>query len=77
MWFWRPDAGVKLVGKYSSRAGDGGNKPVTGKSTKETVKTIAQETPGDFGEPVVTTVCLLPFAHGLRVHRASGVSCAL
>jgi hypothetical protein len=26
--------------------GDGGNKPVTGESTKETVKTIAQETPG-------------------------------
>jgi hypothetical protein len=26
--------------------GDGDNKPVTGESTKETVKTIAQETPG-------------------------------
>ena len=25
---------------------DGDNKPVTGESTKETVKTIAQETPG-------------------------------
>ena len=26
--------------------GDGDNKPVTGESAKETVKTIAQETPG-------------------------------
>src|ERR1700692_4667136 len=29
--------------------------------------------PRDSGEPVVTTVCFLPFAHGLRVHRASGI----
>src|ERR1700730_12778978 len=37
--------------------------PVTGESTKETVKTIAQGRPGISGEPVVTTlVCLFQFA---------------
>src|SRR3984893_9700489 len=37
--------------------------PVTGESTKETVKTIAQGRPGRSGEPVVTTlVCLFQFA---------------
>ena len=39
VWFWRPDAGVKSCGKFPR--GDGGNKPVTGEITKETVKTIA------------------------------------
>ena len=29
-------------------AGDGVNKPITGESTKETVKTIARGMPGDF-----------------------------
>jgi hypothetical protein len=33
--------------------------------------------PDETGEPVVTTVCLLPFAHGLRVHRTPGIPCAL
>src|SRR3979411_2326499 len=37
--------------------------PVTGKSTKETVKTIARGKPGRSGEPVVTTlVCSNYFA---------------
>jgi hypothetical protein len=37
--------------------------PVTGESTKETVKTIAQGRPGQSGEPVVTTlVCFIYFA---------------
>src|SRR3981081_3187022 len=37
--------------------------PVTGKSTKETVKTIARGKPGRSGEPVVTTlVCSYHFA---------------
>src|ERR1700759_1279704 len=35
------------------------------------------EPAGCSGEPVVTTVCYLHFAHGLRVQRAPGVSCAL
>jgi hypothetical protein len=33
--------------------------------------------PGDPGATVVTTVCLLPIAHGLRVHRAPGIPHAL
>jgi hypothetical protein len=37
--------------------------PVTGESTKETVKTIAQGRPGISGGPVVTTlVCFIYFA---------------
>ena len=40
-----PDAGVKFV-RSKLLTDDGGNKPVTGESTEETVKTIAQETPG-------------------------------
>src|ERR1700692_982725 len=37
-------------------------KPITGESTKETVKTIAQGRPGVSGEPVVTTlVCFVLF----------------
>jgi hypothetical protein len=37
--------------------------PVTGESTKETVKTIAQGRLDCFGEPVVTTlVCFIYFA---------------
>jgi hypothetical protein len=44
-------------------AGDGDNKPITGESTKEAVKTIAQGRPGVSGEPVVTIlVCHLHVA---------------
>src|SRR3954449_4483077 len=52
--------------------------PVTGESAKETVKTIARETPGNPGEPVVTNSSCFLFSHArLRVHRAPGVSSAL
>jgi hypothetical protein len=53
--------------------------PVTGESTKETVKTIAQGRPGVSGEPVVTTlVCLLHFAReAAGAHGAPGFPCAL
>src|SRR5580692_6232118 len=37
--------------------------PVTGESTKETVKTIAQGRPGDLGEPVVTNACAFYTTH--------------
>jgi hypothetical protein len=37
--------------------------PVTGESTKETVKTIAQGRPGDPGEPVVTNACAFYTTH--------------
>ena len=40
-------------------------------------KTIVQGMPDEPGEPVVTAVCLLPFAHGLRVDRTPGIPCAL
>ena len=44
VWFWRPDAGVKFAkGNFRGRRWQ--ESPVTGKSTKEPVKTIAQETP--------------------------------
>jgi hypothetical protein len=52
--------------------------PVTGESTKEAVKTIARETPGHSGEPVVTNSSCFFISHArLRVHRAPGVSRAL
>src|SRR6185437_3944047 len=44
--------------------GDGGNKPVTEESPKETVKTIAQGRPGVPVNLWSTAVCFLPFAHG-------------
>ena len=52
-------------------------KPDHWESTKQAVKTIAQGEPDWTGEPVVTAVCLLHFAHGLRVHRTPGSPCAL
>ena len=43
---------------------DGDNRPVTGESAEETVKTIAQGRPGVPANLWSTTVCFLPFAHG-------------
>jgi hypothetical protein len=37
--------------------------PVSGESTKETVKTIVQGRPGDLGEPVVTNACAFYTTH--------------
>src|SRR5437762_10092153 len=52
--------------------------PVTGKSTKETVKTIARGMSGCSGEPVVTMlVCFFILHARLRAHRAPGIPCAL
>ena len=52
--------------------------PVSGASTKEAVKTIAQGRPGRSGEPVVNLSACFPFLHAeLRVHRAPGFPCAL
>src|SRR5216683_2675255 len=54
VWSWRSDAGAKVVKTLSRLTGDGGNQAmVTGKSTKETVKTIAQGRPDDPPVPVV------------------------
>ena len=44
--------------------GDGGNKPVTEESAKETVKTIAQGRPGVPVRPWSTTVCFLLCTRG-------------
>jgi hypothetical protein len=46
VWSRRPDAGVKFLRSESFSRMTVARKPVTGESTKETVKTIAQETPG-------------------------------
>jgi hypothetical protein len=52
--------------------------PVTGESTKQTVKTIAQGRPGCSGEPVVTMLVCFSLSHArLRVQRAPGFPCAL
>jgi hypothetical protein len=54
-------------------------KPVSGASTKETVKTIAQGRPDVTGEPVATLlVCFFHFARGaMGASRAPGFPCAL
>src|SRR3954463_1485480 len=52
--------------------------PVTGKSTKETVKTIARGMPGEAGVTVVTMlVCFFILHARLRARRAPGIPCAL
>jgi hypothetical protein len=45
----------------SSTRDDGDNKPITGKSTKETVKTIVRGMPGESGVTVVTISCAFLF----------------
>ena len=46
VWFWRSNAGAKVVKTLSRLTGDGGNQAmVTEESTKDTVKTIAQGMP--------------------------------
>src|SRR5271156_4729801 len=51
----------------------------TGATTEELLKPLRGECGCDSGEPVVTTLaCLLYYLHArLRVHRASGIPCAL
>jgi hypothetical protein len=45
VWFWRSDAGAKVAGLNESDDRRWQPSMVTGKSTKETVKTIAQGMP--------------------------------
>jgi hypothetical protein len=48
VWFWRSEAGAKFPQRNARLGDDGGNQAmVTGESTKETVKTIAQGMPVD------------------------------
>jgi hypothetical protein len=57
---------------------DGVNKPITGESTKETVKTIARGMSGETDVTVVTTlVCFFTLHTRLRAHRAPGIPCSL
>jgi hypothetical protein len=51
--------------------------PVTGESTKETVKTIARGMPGDSGVTVVTNSRVFLLHARLRALRAPGIPCAL
>ena len=47
VWSWRPKAGAKLATMLAHRTDDGDNKVwLTGESTQDTVKTIAQGRPG-------------------------------
>src|SRR5580698_5394436 len=74
---WHPDAGVQFAGRNSRRRW-WLTSPVHQGDHGGAVKTIAQEMPGDSGEPVVTTlVCFFILHARLRVHRAPGISCAL
>ncbi len=58
--------------------GDGDNKARSPRiARRKPFKTHCAGNAGCSGEPVVTTVCYLHYAHGLRVQRAPGVSCAL
>jgi len=61
VWSWRLDAGVKSA--EATPLATVTNKPITGESTKETVKTIAQGMPGESGVTVVTMlVCFFQIA---------------
>src|ERR1700761_4571556 len=54
------------------------NKPVTGESTKETVKTIARGMSGVFRCDRGDLLACFLFLHArLRAHRAPGIPCAL
>jgi hypothetical protein len=54
------------------------NKPVTGESSKEAVKTIVRGMPDISGVTVVTNSCAFYTLHArLRARWASGIPCAL
>jgi hypothetical protein len=62
VWFWRLDAGVKLVTMQAHRAGDGDNKARSpGRARRKPLKPIAQEAPGDPAKPVVTKARVLSY----------------
>jgi predicted Fe-S protein YdhL (DUF1289 family) len=49
VWFWRSNAGAKFPERATRALGmTVAKKPVTGKSTKDTVKTVAQGRPDDW-----------------------------
>jgi len=67
--FWYPDAGIKSAAMLLHRGlRRRQQSPVSGETTKETVKTIAQGMPECFGQPVVTMlVCSSDLRTRLRV----------
>jgi hypothetical protein len=86
VWFWHPllmssrqrFCEPNRVSLNRKSVGDGDKKEfVAGKSTKETVKTIARGKPGDFRRNRGDYRVLTTNAHGLRVLRAPGFPCAL
>jgi hypothetical protein len=76
VWSWRSDAGAKFAGLNES--GDRRWQPsmVTGESTKDTVKTIAQGRPDDPARTCGYAACFFA-ARGPWVRRAPGLPCAL
>ena len=81
-----PVAGVKSAEVFRARPvamhrqfADDGDKTNSspGRVRHKPLKPSRRKRRGCSGEPVLTTVCLLHFAHGPRVHHAPGVSCAL
>jgi hypothetical protein len=58
-----PRRWCQVLEKQASQGRRWQTSPVTGESTKETVKTIAQGRPGDLGEPVVTNACAFYTTH--------------
>jgi hypothetical protein len=86
VWFWHPllmssrqrFCEPNRVSLNRQSVGDGDKKEfVAGKSTKETVKTIARGKPGDFRRNRGDYRVLPTNAHGLRVLRAPGFPCSL
>jgi hypothetical protein len=60
----------------SHHTGDGDNKARSpGRARRKPLKPLRGECRAFSGVTVVTTVCFLPFAHGLRAHRAPGIPC--
>ncbi len=76
VWFWRPDAGAKFRRIIPAKR-RWQESPVTGKSTKDTVKTIAQGMPVDAVYLWLLTRVFFLLHTRPRVQRASGIPCAL
>jgi hypothetical protein len=68
VWFWRSNAGAKVVKTLRRLAGDGGNQAWSPGSTKDTVKTIVQGMPAVAVYPWLLTRVLF------AAHAASGAT---
>ena len=76
VWSWRRDPGVKPMERSKRRRWQ--ERPLTGESTKETVKPLRGESRRRSAEPVVTMlVRVLCLRTRLRVHPAPVFPCAL